>query len=277
MAGHMASCEQCVGAALDLGYRMLDMAEFYGNETEVGAAIAASKLPRGDLYLASKCWTTTMHAGPRAVRGQVERTLASLGTDYLDLYLLHWPVPGFHVDAYRELQRCQREGLVRSIGVSNYTIEDAEELAHADGVHVTPAINQIEVNPLLYRRNTVEYFQGRGIVVQAYRALCDGKAFDNSVVCDIGRKHGRRPAQILGRWSLQKGLVYLPKSVNPARMQENMQVFDFELDGSDVSRLDALTGAAALHGFQALYEKCVVRDTPLPLDHPSVKRTVTCD
>ena len=123
----------------------------------------------------------------------------------------------------------------------------------------------------------MEYFQSKGIVVQAYRALCDGKAFDNGVVCDIGQKHKRPPAQILGRWCVQKDLVYLPKSVNPVRMQENMQVFDFELDDSDMSRLDALTDAVALKGFQALYEKCVVRDTPLPLDDLSVKRGITCD
>ena len=122
------TAKECVAAALDVGYRMLDCAQFYGNEAEVGAAIAESGVARDDLYLASKCWTNTIFEGREAVRAQVMQTLEDLGTSYLDLYLVHWPVPFKHVDAYVELQALQEEGLIKSIGVSNYAIEDYEEL-----------------------------------------------------------------------------------------------------------------------------------------------------
>merc|ERR1740117_1316141 len=201
---------ECVEVALDVGYRFLDCAEFYGNEAEVGKAIAKSGVPREELFLASKCWTTTIHKGPEAVQAQLEKTLKDLGVDYIDLYCIHWPVPGKHVAAYQQLEKAQAAGLVRSLGVSNYAVEDYVELM--ESATVVPAINQIEINPFLHRSKTIAFFESKGVKLQ--------------------------------------------------RMAENMRVFDFELDADDMSKLDALTTPEAFANFEALYAKCVIRDTP---------------
>eukprot|EP00618_Florenciella_parvula_P032034 CAMPEP_0119530778 /NCGR_PEP_ID=MMETSP1344-20130328/44571_1 /TAXON_ID=236787 /ORGANISM="Florenciella parvula, Strain CCMP2471" /LENGTH=357 /DNA_ID=CAMNT_0007570845 /DNA_START=82 /DNA_END=1155 /DNA_ORIENTATION=+ len=258
------TAKECVVAALGVGYRMLDCAQFYGNEAEVGAAIAESGVAREELYLASKCWTNTIFDGPGAVRAQVMRTLEDLGTSYLDLYLVHWPVPFKHVDAYVELQALKEEGLINSIGVSNYAVEDYEELVADDRVKIKPAINQIEVNPFLYRQQTVGFFEAEGVKLQAYRALRDGKAFEHPVILEVAAKHSKSAAQVLGRWCVQKGFIYMPKSVKPERMVENAAVFDWELDEEDLGQLDSLTTPGTLETFKALYEKCVYRDTPTP-------------
>jgi diketogulonate reductase-like aldo/keto reductase len=238
------SAAECVEMALDVGYRFLDCAEFYNNEAEVGKAIAKSGVPREELYLASKCWTTTIHKGPEAVQAQLE-TLKDLGTDYIDLYCIHWPVPGKHVAAYQQLEKAQQAGLVRSLGVSNYAVEDFEELM-AGGASVVPAINQIEINPFLHRAKTTAFFESKGVKMQSYRSLRDGKAFDDPTVVAVAAKHGRTAAQVLGRWCVQHGYIYIPKSVKRPRMEENMNVFDFELDADDMQKLDALTTPEAL-------------------------------
>jgi len=251
---------ECVEMALGVGYRFLDCAEFYGNEHEVGKAIKASGVPREELFLASKCWTTTIHKGPEAVQAQLEKTLKDLGTDYIDLYCIHWPVPGKHVAAYQQLEKAQKAGIVRSLGVSNYAVEDLDELLASDCV--TPAINQIEINPFLHRAKTIGYFESKGVKMQSYRSLRDGKAFDDPTVVAIAAKHGKSSAQVLGRWCVQHGYIYIPKSVKKPRMEENLAVFDFALDEDDMGKLDALTAPAALEKFKELYDKCVLRDTP---------------
>mmetsp|Transcript_27407 Transcript_27407/g.63672 ORF Transcript_27407/g.63672 Transcript_27407/m.63672 type:complete len:367 (+) Transcript_27407:44-1144(+) len=269
----------CVGEALAAGYRFLDCAQFYGNEGEVGKAIEDSQVPREDLFLASKVWNDKIYEGAAAVRAQVEKTLADLQTEYLDLYLVHWPVPGGkHVEAYLELEKLQAQGKVRSIGVSNYAVEDLEELMAA--CSVPPAINQIEVNPFLYRKNTIDFCQQKGIQMQSYRSLRDGKAFADPTVADLATKYNRSPAQVLGRWCLQKNIIYIPKSVKRERMEENKAVLDFEITSEDMARLDALTTAATLQAFKELYEKCVVRDTPYagtPEGEALVRRHITLD
>ena len=265
-------------AALELGYRFLDCAEFYGNEAAVGEAIAASGVPRAELFLASKVWSDTLYAGRSAIREQVGKSLADLQTDYLDLYLVHWPVPGKHVLAYKHLEELRAEGKIRSIGVSNYTIEDYQELMeHAT---VPPAINQIEVNPFLYRKKTIDFFQAQGVAIQAYRSLFAGqgkKALSEPVVTAVASEHGKSPAQVLGRWCVQKGLIYLPKSEKEERMIENTTVFDFELTAENMAALDALTSQDSIDAFAALYKKCVVRDTPIEATGEGVKAEVTCD
>ena len=140
------TAQECVADALAVGYRALECAQFYGNEAEVGKAMAESQIPRSELFLCSKVWTTTIEQGPAAVRAQLEKTLADLQTSYLDLYLIHWPVPGHHVQAYRTLQELQKEGKIKGIGVSNYAWEDYLELKNADGVTELPLVNQIEVS-----------------------------------------------------------------------------------------------------------------------------------
>lgn len=273
--GEVQTATSIVMDALDVGYRFLDCAQFYGNEVQVGEALRAAAIPRADLYLASKCWSDAIYAGPAAVRAQVERSLRELGTDYLDLYLVHWPVPGKHVEAYLELERCQKDGLVRSIGVSNYAVEDIEELL--EQASVVPAVNQIECNPFLYRRETLAYLKSKNIAVQAYRALRDGKAFEDPTITAVAKKHGATAAQVLGAWCVAKGAIYMPKSTKRERMVENADVVALAsaLDADDVSRLDALTTPDAIAAYKLLYEKCVVRDTPLAEDDAGIKRDIT--
>mmetsp|Transcript_45758 Transcript_45758/g.103320 ORF Transcript_45758/g.103320 Transcript_45758/m.103320 type:complete len:350 (+) Transcript_45758:71-1120(+) len=271
------TARECVAEALGLGYRFLDCAEFYGNEAEVGASIKDSGIARSELYLASKVWTTTIFQGEAAVRAQVLKTIQDLDCDFLDLYCVHWPVPGKHVDAYVALQGLHKEGLIKSLGLSNYAVEDYEELMADPRVIVPPSINQIEVNPFLYRRNTLAFFEKNGVVVQSYRALRDGKAFDDPTVVAIAAKHSKSPAQVLGRWCVQRGCIYIPKSVKKGRMAENAAVFDFELDADDLAKLDDLTTEQNLEAFEALYYKCVNRDTPNDGTMLGVKAAVTRD
>lgn len=239
--------------ALSVGYRFLDCAEFYGNEAEVGAALAESRVRRDEIYLASKAWTTTIYNGPGAVRSQVLKTIEDLGCGHLNLYCIHWPVPGKHVDAYIELQRLREEGFITSLGVSNYCVEDYKELMDDPRVTVKPVINQIEINPFLYRRKTIEYFQSQGVQLQSYRSLRDGKAFNNPEVLRIAAKYEKSAAQILGRWCVQKGFVYIPKSVRRERMKENMLVLDWSLADEDMGALDGLTTEESLATFAVSY------------------------
>ena len=256
---------ECVATALKLGYRFLDCAEFYANEKAVGEGIAKSGVPRDQLFLASKVWTTTIHKGPEAVQAQLEKTLADLGTDYIDLYAIHWPVPGKHVEAYKQLEKAQAAGQIRSLGISNYAVEDYQEL-FANGAIVKPVINQIEINPFLYRKNTIDFFTAEGVKMQSYRTLRDGKAFEDPTVVALASKYAKTAAQVLMRWCVQHGFIAIPKSTKEARMLENLALFDFELDAPDMATLDGLTTPEAIAKFAELYRKCVVRDTPLSID-----------
>jgi len=184
-------------------------------------------------------------------------------------------VPGKHVSAYVALQELQAEGKTKSLGLSNYAVEDYQELMADPRVQVPPVVNQIEVNPFLYRKDTLAYFQGENVAIQSYRALRDGKAFEHPTVVAIAQKLNRSPAQVLGRWCLEKGCVYIPKSVQKQRMEENAQVFDFALSAEDVHHLDALTTPDNLETFLELYRKCVNRDTPLAGTLEGVKETIT--
>lgn len=270
------TAEECVSDALDCGYRFLECAEFYGNESEVGKAIAKSGIPREDLFLCSKVWTTTIEKGDAAIREQFQKTCDDLGTDYLDLYLVHWPVPGKHVEAYKTLEDLQLEGKIRGIGFSNYAVEDYLELKDA-GIRVKPVVNQIEINPFLYRKNTIDFFKREGVVLQSYRSLKDGKAFNDPTLLKIAEAHKKSSAQILGRWCVQNGFVYVPKSVKKERMIENAQVFDFELSKEEMDELNALTTREAFETFQGLYRKCVNRDTSKDGTLDLVKMEITID
>jgi len=272
------TAEECVSDALAVGYRFLECAEFYGNEAEVGKAIQKSGIPREELFLCSKVWTTTIEKGPEAVRAQLDQTLKDLQTDYIDLYLIHWPVPNHHVEAYKTLEAMLQETpqKVRGIGVSNYAVEDIQELVDA-GVQELPLVNQIEINPFLYRQKTISKCQEMGIVLQSYRSLRDGKAMTDPTLVQIAEKHSKSVAQILGKWRVTKGFVYVPKSVKTERMVENAQVFDFELDADDLTILDSLTTPLAIETFQGLYRKCVNRDTTTDGSTEGVKMEITND
>jgi diketogulonate reductase-like aldo/keto reductase len=192
--------------------------------------------------------------------------------------LIHWPVPGKHVQAYQTLEQLQQEGKIRGIGVSNYAWEDYLELKDVStGITQLPYVNQIEINPFLYRKNTIKKFVEDGVVLQSYRSLRDGKAFDHDVLKSIAAANDKTPAQILGRWCIQKGFIYVPKSVKKERMIENAQVFDFELSNEDMDQLDSLTTPEAIETYVELYRKCVNRDTSKDGTLDGVKMDITKD
>eukprot|EP01059_Diplonema_ambulator_P027421 TRINITY_DN4549_c0_g1_i2.p2 TRINITY_DN4549_c0_g1~~TRINITY_DN4549_c0_g1_i2.p2 ORF type:complete len:314 (+),score=143.53 TRINITY_DN4549_c0_g1_i2:1607-2548(+) len=256
--------KEVVSCALDAGYTMLDCAAFYENEKEIGEALA--KHPAKDkVYICSKVWTSTIYRGREAIREDVDRMLTDLGVPCLDLLLLHWPVPGKHVEAFKALQELKKEGKVRSIGVSNYTIEDYKELVSADGVE-KPVVNQIEVNPFLFRQTTIKFFQDEGVLVQAYRPLGAGKKLDHPKIVELAKKHDVTPAQVLVRFLLECGICPLPKSETPERIKLNKEVAHFKLTPADVDELMSLTTQEARDANINLYFQCIVRDTPIVLD-----------
>jgi diketogulonate reductase-like aldo/keto reductase len=270
---------ECITDALTVGYRFLECAQFYNNEKSIGQAIQASGIDRKELFLCSKVWTTTIEQGAEAIRTQLQTTLSDLQTDYIDLYLIHWPVPHHHVEAYKTLITLQQEGFIRGIGVSNYAWEDYLELKHDPDISSSdlPLVNQIEINPFLYRANTIAKFQQEGVVLQSYRSLRDGKAMSDPRLLQLATKYSRTPAQILGRWCVQHGCVYIPKSVHVDRMIENANVLDFTMSGDDMTLLDSLTTPEALEAFVALYRKCVNRDTSKEGTMDGVKMEITMD
>jgi diketogulonate reductase-like aldo/keto reductase len=231
------STQAAVTAALAAGYGHVDTAAVYRNEADVGAAIRASGLPAGSVWLTTKL--ANADQGTTTSRRAFERSLERLGQDAVDLYLLHWPHER-RLESWRVLEALHTEGLARSIGVSNFLVRHLDELlAHAS---VPPAVNQIELSPFLYRsrEDTVRRCAEAGIAVEAYSPLTKGRRLDDSTVRAIAAEVGRTPAQVLIRWSLQKGFVVIPRSANPARIVENAAVFDFALDAAQLARLDVL-------------------------------------
>ena len=231
-----ATTRQAVAAALEVGYRHIDTARIYGNEVDVGAAVRASGVARDAVWITTKLWNADQ-GYDRALRA-FDASLESLGLDYVDLYLIHWPVAAKRLDSWRALERLHQEGRARSIGVSNFLRPHLEELLAS--ARQVPAVNQIELTPFLQRRETRALCAEHGIVVEAYSPLTHGKRLDHPVVNDVARRVGRSVAQVLLRWGLQHGLVVLPKSTKPARIAENGTLFDFTLDDRAMNELDAL-------------------------------------
>ncbi|KAF9074061.1 NADP-dependent oxidoreductase domain-containing protein [Rhodocollybia butyracea] len=223
--------------AFKVGYRHIDSAQTYRNEAAVGEAVRESGLNRSDVFITTKC--VSGDHGYRETLWGVDVSLRLFGFEYLDLFLIHDPMSGRdkRLATYQALLECKTAGKIRTIGVSNYNIKHLEEIRLAG--YEMPAVNQIELHPLCQQKPIVEYCQKHSIVVQAYCPIIRGQ-IDHEVFSSIAVKHNRDPAQILLRWSLQKGYVPLPKSATPARIRSNAQVFDFELDDDDMARLDTL-------------------------------------
>ncbi len=226
--------EQAVRVALHAGYRLIDTAKLYGNERSVGRAVRESGLPREEIFVTTKLFPTDA-LDPE---GAFEKSFERLGLDYIDLYLIHWPVPLAHARLWRSLERFYEEKRVRAIGVSNYGIRDLE--VTLEGASVPPMVNQIEFNPFAYQKEVLEFSQAKGIVVEAYSPLTVGRKLRHPVIAEVARRHNRSPAQILIRWALQHGTVVIPKSSHEERIRENIDVFGFELSESDMAELDAL-------------------------------------
>jgi len=235
-AGSGKQTRKAVATALEIGYRLFDTAKLYGNESDLGTAIRESGIPREEIFVMTKLWNNDQgyESGLRAF----EKSRRELGLDYVDLYLIHWPVPGLRQESWKALLKIRDEGLARSIGVSNYTIRHLEELLRA--TPAPPAVNQVEFHPFLYQKELLEFCVSKKIQLEAYSPLTRGHRLDHPVIAQIAARHGRTPAQVLIRWSLQHGLVVIPKSIRPERIRENAAVFDFELNADDMKRLDSL-------------------------------------
>jgi 2,5-diketo-D-gluconate reductase A len=226
--------------ALDIGYRHIDTAEMYRNERGVGEAVRASGLDRADVYVTSKL-SNASHR-PDDARASFETTLSELGFDYVDLFLIHWPMPRLEGAAYDEtwqvLVEFQRQGRIRSIGVSNFEIAHLERLAATSDV--VPAVNQIELHPAFQNTEVRTYGESHGIATEAWSPLAQGRILDDPVITSIAREVSRTPAQVVLRWHIQRGSIVFPKSTSASRMRENFELLDFELEPGAVARIDAL-------------------------------------
>ncbi len=230
--------KRAVRAALDAGYRHIDTAFIYNNEADVGEAIAESGLNRGDVFVTTKLWNDD-HGYDKTLRA-FDRSLELLGLDYVDLYLIHWPVQVLRLDSWRALERLTLDGRVRDIGVSNYLARHLNEILEYTAM--IPAVNQIEVTPYNYRTRleTIEMCRQHRIVVEAYSPLTKARKLADPVLAEIGSTHGKTPAQVLIRWALDQGFVVLPKSTRAERIAENFGVFDFSLSSAEMARLEDL-------------------------------------
>ena len=227
--------EQAVAAALEAGYRLIDTAALYGNEKGVGNAIRASGIRREDIFVTTKVWNSDQ--GYDETLRAFEASLSRLGFDYVDLYLVHWPVKGKYKDTWRALERLYKEGYARAIGVSNFHIHHLEDLLSS--CEVKPAVNQVECHPLLTQTELRKFCREQNIAFQAWAPIMKGQ-LDLPVLTELAAKYGKTPAQIVLRWDLQSDILTIPKSIRPERIRENANIFDFELSDEDMARIDAL-------------------------------------
>ena len=225
-------CENAVRWALELGYRHVDTAQAYGNEASVGRALRDSGVPRDEVFI-----TTKFYPNRKDPEAEVQHSLERLGVDQVDLYIVHWPAGG-PIWAWDGMQRARAAGYARSIGVSNFSVAEIDEVRRV--AEVPPVVNQVQFSPFEFRRALQDACERHGVAVEAYSPLGTGRHLSDRRVARIAERVGRTPAQVLIRWSLQRGLVVLPKSTHRERIQENAHVFDFELGDGELSELDGL-------------------------------------
>ncbi|MBO2533432.1 Aldo/keto reductase [Planifilum fulgidum] len=228
--------EQAVKAALRIGYRSIDTAAFYGNEEGVGRAVRESGIPREEIFITTKVWNSDQ--GYERTLAAFEASLQRLGMEYVDLYLIHWPVKGKYKETWRALETLYKEGKARAIGVSNFQVHHLEDLM-ADA-EIKPMVNQVEFHPFLTQEKLRDFCRREGIQLEAWSPLMRGEVVNVPEIVELAEKYGKTPAQIVLRWDLQHGVVTIPKSVREARIRENADLFDFELSAEDMAKLDAL-------------------------------------
>jgi diketogulonate reductase-like aldo/keto reductase len=236
-SGGDAETERAVRTAIECGYRSIDTAKIYGNERGVGRAIRGCGVPRAQLFVTTKVWNDAVRAD--RVAAAFDESLRLLGLDYVDLYLVHWPIKGKIVPAWRALERIAKSGRARAIGVSNHLRAHLDELLAA--AEVVPAVNQIEFHPYLQSRPLVEFCRAKQIQVEAWSPLGQGgPLLRDAKLVEIARRHGKTVAQVILRWDLQKSVVTIPKSVHAERIKENAQLFDFALSEAEIAAIDSL-------------------------------------
>jgi diketogulonate reductase-like aldo/keto reductase len=228
--------QDAVRWALEAGYRHIDTARIYDNEQDVGQAIIESGVPRRDIFVTTKVWNDDQ--GYDATLKAFDESLKRLKMDYVDLYLIHWPVSGLRNETWKALIKLQELGKAKAIGVSNFMIRHLDELLSK--TDIVPAVNQIELSPFIQRKPVVEYCRKRGIVVESYSTLSRGKRISDERLAAIGKKYSKTAAQIMLRWALQSEIVIIPKSVHKERIIENANIFDFKISAADISAINAM-------------------------------------
>lgn len=227
--------ERAVAAAFAAGYRSIDTASLYKNEADVGRAIRSSGIARDDVFVTTKVWNSEQ--GYESTLASFEASLNRLEMNYVDLFLVHWPVVGKYKETYRAIEHLYEQGKVRSIGVSNFLIHHLEDLMGT--CRIKPMVNQVELHPMLTQKKLLAFCRKEGIQLESWRPLMQGR-LDIPLLSELAAKYGKTPAQIVLRWHLQLGIVTIPKSVRPERIRENAGLYDFELEPEDVVRIDAL-------------------------------------
>jgi len=230
------AAERAVMKALETGYRLVDTAMFYQNEREVGNAIRSSGIRRDEIFVTTKVWQTDQ--GYESTLKAFETSRKKLNLDYIDLYLIHWPIKAKRKETWMALEKLYEEKRVRAIGVANYLVPFLAELESYS--NITPTVNQIEFSPWLYLQDELTWCEQRNIVLQSYTPLVRGKKFNDPVIATLAKKYGKTPAQIILRWNIQLGVSTIPKSSNPKRIEENINIFDFQLEGEDMTALSQL-------------------------------------
>lgn len=251
-----AECAECVSRAIECGYRHIDTAQIYGNEEGVGEAITQCNVPREELFITSKVWVKEY--GYEKALKSIELSLKKLRTGYIDLMLLHRPFFDY-IGAWKALEKAQKEGLIKSIGLSNFTVKQTEEILGV--AKVKPAVNQIELHPYFGQKKLKEYLAQKDIAVEAWYPLGHGnkKLLNDKVILGLSEKYGKTPSQIILRWHIESGNIIFPKTKSFAHMRENLGIFSFELSKEDMAAVDALDKNKALFAVPDWWQKLTVK------------------